>query len=190
MLKTAMLVSALAICAPALAQDGFPPAKAPQTPPVAAADPAVPRQDAPTPMTAQNAPPAEAAAPTAQVATPVDPATPAAPAEPATPTEAAAVAATPATPAPSATPVTGASEIAAVVDTEFPSYDRNADTSLDKAEFAAWMVALKTASDPATRASDPATVAWIDGAFASADADKSKAVSKTELTKYLSQGAE
>ena len=94
-------------------------------------------------------------------------------------------------PAASATttePVTEAGQIAQVVETEFPTYDKNGDGSLTRAEFGEWMVALKTASDPATKASDPATVKWIDGAFASADTDKSKAVSKAELTAYLAKG--
>ncbi|MBM3928709.1 MAG: EF-hand domain-containing protein [Sphingomonadales bacterium] len=87
------------------------------------------------------------------------------------------------------TPDDGANQVAQVVSTEFPTYDKNADKSLDKAEFGQWMVALKSASDRKTKASDPATKAWVDGAFASADTDKSKSVSQAELTTYLSQGA-
>ena len=52
------------------------------------------------------------------------------------------------------------------------------------------MIALKKASDPSTKDTDPATKTWANGAFASADTDKSKKVTKEELTKYLSQGAE
>ncbi|URW74918.1 EF-hand domain-containing protein [Sphingomonas donggukensis] len=198
-----MLVSALAISAPAFAQDATnasetaQPAKenakqsskkGKRTPaPLGTATPTVAAEDAPiagAPVTDTTPAPAEQAAAPA-------PAT-----QPATaPAETAAAAPTPAAPAATSEPaapaaaVTGASQIAQVVNTEFPTYDKNADTNLDRNEFAAWMVALKTASDPATKASDPATVKWVDGAFASADADKSKAVSKDELTKYLSQGA-
>ncbi len=173
MLKTAMLVSALALAVPAFAQDQTKPAAVPQ--PTVPATPQAPVTDTPaqTPTTVAKATPTASAT------------TEAAPAEPATPA-ANASAATPAT----GEVASGATQIAQVVNTEFPTYDKNADTNLDKAEFGAWMVALKTASDPATKAGDPATVKWIDGAFASADADKSKSVSKGELTKYLSQGAE
>jgi len=88
-----------------------------------------------------------------------------------------------------AAPVTGAQQIAQVIDSEFPTYDKDADGNLDKTEFGAWMVALKTASDPTTKADDPATSAWVNGAFASADTDKSALVSKGELTAYLSKSA-
>lgn len=171
MLKTALLVSALAITAPAFAQDApvqsnqqtTSPAQTPTTDPAAVpSDTGAPIPGAPVTDTAQATP---ATAPDAA---------------PAQTADAGAAA---------ATPVTGASQIAQVVETEFPTYDKNADANLDKAEFSAWMVALKSASDPATKASDPATKTWVNGAFASADTDKSKNVSKDELTKYLSQGA-
>jgi hypothetical protein len=206
MLKTAMLVSALAISAPALAQDKPAPKDEPttaaQTPPAAdpqtTANPAMPTAQA-APMTSTT--PQTAPADTAQAApqtipgqpvtTPAQTAqstTPATPADPAMPAETAAMPASPATPAEGAA-ATGATQVAQVVDTEFPTYDKNSDTNLDKKEFGAWMVALKTASDPSTKATDPATVKWVSGAFASADTDKSGAVSKGELTNYLSQGA-
>ena len=76
-----------------------------------------------------------------------------------------------------------------MINSEFPSYDKNADGNLDKAEFGTWMVALKTASDPSTKPGDPATQTWVNGAFASADTDKSNVVTKEELTTYLSKGA-
>lgn len=206
MLKTAMLVSALAISAPALAQDKPAPKDNPttaaQTPPVTdpqtttdpamtTAQPAPAPTEAMTPQTApaDTAPAAPQTIPGQPVTTPAptpQSATPAAPTDPATSNE---TAMTPATPAAPAEAATGATQVAQVVDTEFPTYDKNSDTNLDKKEFGAWMVALKTASDPATKATDPATVKWVSGAFASADTDKSGAVSKEELTKYLSQGA-
>ena len=185
MLKTVMLVSAFALSVPALAQDqtttANPATTVPATPQAAPMDGAT-AQTAPT-TAAQGAPIPGAPVADQTAATPQT-----APAEPV----AADVAAAPAAPAAGepAAAVTGATQIAQVVNTEFPTYDKNADTNLDKGEFGAWMVALKSASDPATKAGDPATVKWIDGAFASADTDKSKAVSKDELTKYLSQGAE
>ena len=84
-----------------------------------------------------------------------------------------------------AQPATGA-QIADVVGTEFPNYDKNGDGSLSATEFGAWMVALKTASDPSTKATAPATKTWVATAFAQADADKNKKVSKGELTSFLS----
>jgi hypothetical protein len=190
MLKTAMLVSAFALSAPALAQQQSKPASdatttAPADPQTA---PATAAQDVTTPQDGATTAARGAPIPGAPVTAPAEQAAASAPqTTPATPTASAevAAAATPAEPA----AVTGATQIAQVVNTEFPTYDKNADTNLDKTEFGAWMVALKTASDPATKAGDPATVKWIDGAFASADADKSKSVSKAELTTYLSQGA-
>lgn len=91
-------------------------------------------------------------------------------------------------PAIAAAPVSKAEQVATVVNKEFPSYDKNNDGKLDDTEFAAWMVALKTASDPTTKADSPATRTWVGQAFASADTDKNKSVSKTELNAFLSQG--
>lgn len=96
---------------------------------------------------------------------------------------------TDATPTAAVQPASGG-QVAQIVDSEFPNYDRNADGKLDKTEFSAWMVALKSKSDPATKAEAPTTVAWVGQAFKQADADKSAGVSKPELTSFLSQGAE
>lgn len=90
-----------------------------------------------------------------------------------------------------AQPATSGDAVASIVDTEFPAYDQNHDGQLDKAEFARWMVALKDQELKATGKSlPPAEVtAWADGAFTTADADKSATVSKPELIAYLSGGA-
>jgi Ca2+-binding EF-hand superfamily protein len=82
----------------------------------------------------------------------------------------------------------GATQVADVVAKEFPNYDKNGDGVLSATEFDAWMVALKTASDPSTKATAPATKTWLTKAFAQADTDKNKKVSKAELTGFLSQG--
>ncbi|HKY80038.1 MAG TPA: EF-hand domain-containing protein [Sphingobium sp.] len=81
--------------------------------------------------------------------------------------------------------------VASIVDSEFPAYDANSDGQLDKSEFARWMVALKDQELKTTgQKLAPAEVtAWADGAFATADADKSVTVSKPELITYLSAGA-
>ncbi|HWV12976.1 MAG TPA: EF-hand domain-containing protein [Sphingobium sp.] len=91
-------------------------------------------------------------------------------------------------PAPAQTP---ADTVASIVDSEFPAYDANGDGQLDKAEFSRWMVALKDqemkTSGQKLAATDIAT--WTDGAFKTADTDKSVSVSKPELISYLSRGA-
>ncbi|WP_345865186.1 EF-hand domain-containing protein [Sphingomonas qilianensis] len=80
-----------------------------------------------------------------------------------------------------------AEQITQVVNSEFPTYDKDGDGRLSSAEFGAWMVALKSAGDPTAKADNPATRTWVGQAFASADADKNKSVSKTELTGFLTQ---
>lgn len=84
-------------------------------------------------------------------------------------------------------PATG-SQVAQVVDTEFPSYDKNGDGKLSAAEFAGWMVALKTKTDPSTKPDAPETKKWVSAAFAQADTDKNKSLTKTEVTSFLTQG--
>lgn len=86
---------------------------------------------------------------------------------------------------------TPADTVASIVDSEFPAYDANGDGQLDKAEFSRWMVALKDqemkSSGEKLAAAD--ITAWTDGAFKTADTDKSISVSKPELITYLSRGA-
>lgn len=99
---------------------------------------------------------------------------------------------TPASPqaATPAQPANPAGSVATIVDTEFPAYDANSDGQLDKAEFGKWMVALKDQEMRATGKTLPAqqVTAWADGAFTTADKDKSSSVSKPELVSYLSGG--
>jgi len=80
--------------------------------------------------------------------------------------------------------------VASIVDSEFPAYDANSDSQLDKAEFSRWMIALKNqemkSSGQKLAAID--VTAWADGAFTTADTDKSGVVSKAELITYLSGG--
>lgn len=86
-----------------------------------------------------------------------------------------------------AKPAAAGTPAAEIINREFGSYDKDGDGGLNSAEFNAWMVALKTASDPTTDAASPATRTYLSEAFTQADADKSKTVSKTELTAFLSQ---
>jgi len=94
-------------------------------------------------------------------------------------------------PAQSATQPAPATSVASIVDSEFPAYDANSDGQLDQSEFSRWMVTLKSQEMKATGQQLPAdqVTAWANGAFTSADADKSMMVSKSELITYLSAGA-
>lgn len=87
-----------------------------------------------------------------------------------------------------ATQPASSDQVAQVVDTEFPTYDKNGDGKLSTSEFSAWMVALKTKTDPSTKPDAPETKKWVAAAFAQADTDKSKSLTKPELTSFLSQG--
>ena len=100
-------------------------------------------------------------------------------------------AATPAGTARQQQPASPAESVASIVDSEFPAYDANGDGQLDKAEFSRWMVALKDQEMKSSgKTLTPAEVAtWANGAFTTADADKSLSVSKPELISYLSAGA-
>ncbi|MFA6122855.1 EF-hand domain-containing protein [Sphingomonas sp.] len=129
-----------------------------------------------TPQTTQSAPattdpvlPVQPAPPTPQSAVPADSA--------AVPTAESAVA---------AQPTTG-TQVAQVVSQEFSSYDKDGDGVLSAKEFDSWMIALKSASDPSTKATSPATKSWLNKAFAQADTDKNKKISQSELTGFLSQ---
>lgn len=179
MLKYALLSSVLLTTAPAFAQDQATTAQAapmqqtmsPQAAPVTA-DPA---QTTAIPSSS-NAPQPETTGSTTMSGTTAQ-ASPAPQVAPAAPTAQSA-----------SQPANKADQVAAVVDKEFGGYDKDSNGTLSETEFASWMIALKTASDPSTKATDPAVKTWITGAFASADKDKSKSVSKSELTGFLAQG--
>ncbi len=159
MIKTIFLASAVLMSAPALAQDAAPA-----------------QTTAPTAQTAPQAPatiaadPATDATQTALVTQP-DPATQ-----------------TAQTTAEAGQPVDG-TQIAQIVEAEFPKYDKDGKGQLNEKQFGEWMVALRSASEPGASADKPEVKAWVKQAFAQADKDKSKAVSKAELTSFLSQSA-
>ena len=136
-----------------------------------------PAQAAPAQSAATTAPAAPAQAPAQSAATTPSPAAPAQqPAQTA--------AAEPATTQPAST----GDQVAQIVNSEFPSYDKDSTSSLSKAEFGSWMVALRSASDPSANAGSPEMQTWVAQAFTSADANKDGNVSKDELTSFLSQG--
>lgn len=89
-----------------------------------------------------------------------------------------------------AQPAAGPDQVASVVDSQFGTYDKDANGTLSASEFGAWMVALKTQTDPATDANSPATKKWNQAAFAQADKDKSKSLSKAELATFLAPAAQ
>ncbi|MEI9849608.1 MAG: hypothetical protein WDN24_00725 [Sphingomonas sp.] len=53
-----------------------------------------------------------------------------------------------------------------MVSSEFPKFDADKNGGLDKTEFASWMNALRTASEPAFRPDTAEAAAWNDKAFA------------------------
>lgn len=122
------------------------------------------------PALAQDAPPAS------------DPTAPPPASEPAPAADAATQ------PAPSGTAATP-TQVAQIVDKEFPTYDADSTGDLNEAEFGAWMKKLRAATDPSVDPESADVKTWIGQAFAAADGDKSKSVSKTELTGFLSRGA-
>lgn len=163
MLKQMLLIGAAAVSFPALAQTTAPAADpaAPTTAtePATAPDAAMPAEPAPAPAPDASAPAPDASAPPA-----------AAEAAPA------AAAATP-------------TQIAQIVEKEFPTYDADANGDLNNAEFASWMKKLRAATEPGVDPESADVKTWIGQAFAAADGDKSGAVNKTELTGFLSRGA-
>lgn len=102
--------------------------------------------------------------------------------------DASAPPAAPSEPAPSGTAATP-TQIAQIVEQEFPTYDGDKNGDLNEAEFGAWMKKLRAATDPSVDPESADVKSWIGQAFASADGDKSGGVNKTELTGFLSRGA-
>lgn len=78
-------------------------------------------------------------------------------------------------------------DVAAVVDSEFPTYDADKSGELNQAEFSTWMTTLKKAEIATTgqKLADNEITTWAGAAFTVADKDKSTNVSKTELVSYL-----
>lgn len=168
MIKSILLASAVMISAPVLAQE-TPPAMQEQT-----EAPAAEPQAEPAPAPAEQ--PVETAQ-QPQEATP--PAQPAAPAE-----QPAQTAEQQPAPQPGQQPA-NAAQIAQVVESGFPAYDKDADGNLKAEEFSSWMVALRSASEPAFKGESDADKQWLNAALTQADTDKSGAVNKDELKTFL-----
>jgi hypothetical protein len=162
MLKYVLFASAMTMAAPAIAQQAQ---TAPQTAPATGADAtgtaATPSQGAQADVTATpQGDPATATTPPAQTAQ--------------TPTS-----------DPATQGTNQPDQVAAILDSEFPTYDKDKSGSLNKAEFASWMDTLKAKADPSAKPDK----AWNTAAFKKADTDKSSSVSKTELAAFLSSSA-
>lgn len=84
-------------------------------------------------------------------------------------------------------PATSADQIAQVVETDFAKYDADANGSLNASEFGSWMTTLRASTDSAASADSASSKKWLKAAFAQADIDKSKSVSKDELTGFLAK---
>jgi len=178
MLKHVLLASVFMISTPVLAQNQ------PQTVTPQPDTNAAPAQTAPVPAAPQTTPAPTTAAPATADAQPQTAPAPTAPAPNAqaanpAPSDSATAAATPANPG---------AQVADVVNGEFGTYDKNQNGSLSKTEFGAWMTALRTKADPSVK-DDAANKSWVAQAFTQADTDKSKSVSKDELTNFLSQAS-
>jgi hypothetical protein len=210
MLKQFLLASSMLIAAPAFAQDA--PASAntqsqTQTPPAAPETAPAPDANRGTQgagtvsdtapgeavdadaVPADPAPAADAAQPSPAPAQPAQPADAApAPAQPSNaqpaPTPPQPGTATPNTTA-TAQPATTQDQVAQAVTRDFGTYDKDANGALSQAEFGAWMVTLRKASEPAFQPGTPAATAWLNQAFAATDADKNKTVTQAELTSFL-----
>ncbi len=178
MLKSILLASAVAISAPAFAQD-------------------MPEQQAPPPME-QPAPtettepvPQEVPAPAPQPEAEVTPEPTPAPAPTPTPTPEPEMT-EPQAQVPSSQPAqqpANAEQIAQIVDQGFPTYDKDGDGNLTGEEFGAWMIALRSATEPTFTGESAADKEWLGRALAAADADNSGGVTNPELKTFLAPAA-
>jgi hypothetical protein len=161
MIKSILLATAMTVAAPAFAQASAP---------------------------AQTTAPTTQTAPVGSATTPADPSTSAAPMQAAPVAEPDPTTQTAQTTAEAGQPASG-DQIAQIIEAEFPKYDKDGKGKLNEKQFGDWMVALRSASEPGVTADKPEVKSWVKQAFASADADKSKAVTKAELTKFLTKSA-
>src|SRR3546814_18711477 len=60
-------------------------------------------------------------------------------------------------------------QIAQIVEQEFPTYDGDKNGDLNEAEFGAWMKKLRAATDPAADVESAEVTRWIGQAFATDD---------------------
>ncbi len=126
-----------------------------------------------TPVFAQTTPPAPAATPPATTSSSTSVTTPMANGTAATTTTTA--------PAPAAAPPAQTPD--QILAAEFPTYDKDGNKTLSRAEFDTWMTALQAKGGQKLTAAQLKT--WLNTSFTKADADKSSSVSLAELTTFL-----
>lgn len=176
MLKSILLASAVAISAPAFAQD----MPQQQTPPP---------QEQPAPTETTEPVPQETPAPATQPEAEVTPAPTPTPTPTPTPEPQAAEPQAEAQTSQPAQQPANAAQIAQIVDQGFPTYDKDGDGNLTGEEFGSWMVALRSATEPAFTGESAADKEWLTRALAAADADKSGGVTNPELKTFLAPAA-
>lgn len=176
MLKSILLASAVAISAPAFAQD----MPQQQTPPP---------QEQPAPTETTEPVPQETPAPATQPEAEVTPAPTPTPTPTPTPEPQAAEPQVQAQTGQPAQQPANAAQIAQIVDQGFPTYDKDGDGNLTGEEFGSWMVALRSATEPAFTGESAADKEWLTRALAAADADKSGGVTNPELKTFLAPAA-
>ncbi|WP_010545689.1 EF-hand domain-containing protein [Sphingomonas elodea] len=71
------------------------------------------------------------------------------------------------------------------VQTQFAQADANGDGSLDRTEFAAWLVAVRTAKEAGFGAEKPEARDWIERSFGATDADHDRKITREEWTRFL-----
>lgn len=184
MIRLFTVTSAIALAATA-------PAFAQQTGPTTGPETTGPATPGSTTGAQTEAPP-ELQDPASTTEAPMDqPSAPDASAAPATADDA-----TSATPQPNANSATATpsavdqrtAAVTQIVETEFANYDGDKDGALTQPEFAKWIMALQAKAveaKAATAMDGAAQVTWVKNAFATADTDKSKNVSKTEMNTFL-----
>lgn len=176
MLKSILLASAVAISAPAFAQD----MPQQQTPPP---------QEQPAPTETTEPVPQETPAPATQPEAAVTPEPTPTPTPTPTPEPQAAEPQAQARTSQPAQQPANAAQIAQIVDQGFPTYDKDGDGNLTGEEFGSWMVALRSATEPAFTGESAADKEWLTRALAAADADKSGGVTNPELKTFLAPAA-
>jgi hypothetical protein len=121
------------------------------------------------------------------IAQQVDPMAPPAPMDAPETVEAQPMAEPAPAPAPAAAPQSRAQQVTQLVEAEFPAYDADKSGDLEEPEFTKWLLALHAAGgDAKSAAMDQNTkLKWAKDGFAAADADKSKKISKAEMSKFL-----
>lgn len=86
------------------------------------------------------------------------------------------------------TPAPTSTDVARIVQTEFPARDRDGNGALNQAEFSSWIgELLARAPSQGTPPSAADVQARAAAAFAQADTDRNRAISPAEMTALLSR---